>query len=155
VTTSWQAVESWAVTEPEWISIAAAQRLAGCSEPTVLKALANGELQQRTGLPRGVPSINRKSAESWAATWRAAADARAARRAVLQSHRPRSAPPDDGYEWLSTKEAAPIVNRSLAWLVDRAARDLVPHERRGNRLWWRRDQVEAMGSVRAPRETAE
>jgi hypothetical protein len=132
--------------EQEWISIAAAQRLAGCSEPTVLKAIANGHLQQRTGLPRGVPSLHRESVELWAAKWRHAAE----RKANRTARQPLSAPPDDGYEWLSTKEAAPLVHRSPAWLVDRAARGLAPHERRGNRLWWRRDQVEAMGAVRAP-----
>jgi hypothetical protein len=135
------------MTEQEWISIAAAQRVAGCSEPTVLRAIANGQLRQRTGLPRGVPSLHRESVELWAEERRVEAE----RKANLRRRRPLNAPPDDENDWLSTKEAASIVRRSPAWLVDRAARDLAPHERRGNRLWWRRDQVEAMGSVRAPR----
>jgi hypothetical protein len=132
----------------EWISIAAAQRLVGCSEPTVLRAIANGQLRQRTGLPRGVPSLHRESVELWAAKWRAEVKRKAERKANPQPSRPLTAPPDDGHDWLSTKEAAPIVHRSTQWLVDRAARGLAPHERRGNRLWWRRDQVEAMGAVR-------
>ena len=133
--------------DPEWISIAAAQRIAGCSEPTVLRAIANGQLRQRTGLPRGVPSLHRESVEMWAEERRAATAAAA--RAARQGREPLSAAPKDGQDWLTTKQAAPIVGRSPAWLVDRAARGLAPHVRKGNRLWWRRDQVEAMGSVRA------
>ncbi len=130
--------------EQEWISIAAAQRLASCSEPTVLKAIANGQLRQRTGLPRGVPSLHRQSVELWAEKRRAEAE----RKSNRQPRRPLSAPPDDGHDWLTTAEAARVVRRSQTWLVDRAARELAPHVRRGNRLWWRRDQVEAMGAIR-------
>jgi hypothetical protein len=134
------------VDESHWVSIATALEIAGCSEPTVLRAIRLGQVRQRTGLPRGVPSLERASVEEWAAQWqRERAVARSASRGLV------TAPPDDGHEWLKTKDAALIVGRSPTWLVDRAKRGLAPHARRGNRLWWRRDQVEAMGAVRAPR----
>ena len=49
----------------------------------------NGQLRQRTGLPRGVPSLHRQSVELWAEKRRAEAE----RKSKRQPRRPLSAPP--------------------------------------------------------------
>ena len=130
----------------ESISITRVMQMAGCSEPTVLRAIRLGQIDQRTGLPRGVLSLGRASAEQWADRWRARPE-----RTPQRNRRRRTAPPDDQHQWISTKEASLFVGRSPAWLFDRAGRGLAPHVRASNRLWCRRDQVQAMGAVREPR----
>lgn len=135
--------------EAEWISITEAQVLAKCSQPTVAAAIAAGEIIQRRGLPRGVPSLHHESAKEWARRWRDGRDARAA--AVDPKPESSSAPPDAEHTWLDTKTAALTIGVSPTWLVTLAAQDRAPHTHVGRRLWWRRDHVEIMAAARGLR----
>lgn len=134
----------------EWLSFAQVQELARCSEPTVIRAVAAGEIRQRRELPRGVPSLERASAETWAKSWRA----KQAHRPAPRKRRPQG-PPDLEHVWLNTPTAALVVGVAPSWLVTLAAAGRAPHTRVGRRLWWRRDHVEIMAAARAARRVRE
>ena len=91
-----------------WVSRKEVAALAGCSTPTVDRAIAQGAISVRDRpRPTAKRSLERESAERWAAQWRAK---RAIERSRVRSEAgPSSRPPDDEYVWLDTSTAALIV----------------------------------------------
>lgn len=131
-----------------WVSREEVQRLAGCTGGPVDLAIARGRIAVWPGARRrSMPSLERESAERWAREWverRRGAELRRQERAVKEP----SGPPEDGNVWLDTATAAKIVGVTENWLSAMAASSRAPVTRRGWRLWWRRDLVEAFAAAR-------
>lgn len=136
-----------------WASREEIAKLAGCSHPTVDRAITSGAIELRPA-PRttATRSLERVSAERWAAEWRRK------RRALERNARRRrsrvpSDPPDDGHVWLDTATAALVAGVSENWLRTLAASSKAPATRCGRKLWWRRDLIESFAAARVRRGT--
>ena len=131
---------------PRWVSRAQVAALAGCDLKTVHRAVTLGQIDVRPGArTRGMPSLERESAQRWATTWAADKRARAERRA----HRPPTGPPNDEHVWLDTATAAVVVGFTVPWMRRLAEMERAPATKVGQRWWWRRDLIETYGAARA------
>ncbi len=129
---------------PRWVSREKVASWAGCTHKTVDRAVRLGLIVQRTGeRTRGMPSLDRASAEAWATAWATEQQARRGRRALR-----RSGPPDDGDVWLNTATAAIITGLTVPWMRRLAEAQRAPATKVGQRWWWRRDHVEIYAAAR-------
>lgn len=130
--------------ETEWISWEAAADLTGLPVPTIEHAVRVGRIRRRPQRGR-VPTLDATSAQQWASWYR-----------DLQEHRtttgrggrlpPVPLPPG---EWLSTAEAAAVLEVGIA--TTRAMKDAGQLEahRSGKQLWFSATQVRALAAERA------
>lgn len=135
----------------DWITWAQAGAMTGLPRSRIGWAIKNGRIARRGG-SRSLPSLRRSSVEAFALEWgaeQAAVQAQKRACAKRRIERPEWAAPDDGDVWLSTAEAALVLGLTKTGVRYRADQDLIPHERRGSRLWFRRDHVEQVAAARA------
>jgi hypothetical protein len=127
----------------QWVSCLEAATTAGCSPQTILSAAKAGVIEQRH-LARGSPSLSRASVESFAAHWRQRLQEReraAARKQV-------SAPPDDGYDWLTAAQTADMLGLSRRRVDQLAKRESLPFVQAGHLRWFRRDHIDLVKRAR-------
>lgn len=138
--------------EQRWVSIAEAARIVGCGPGAVTEAADRGDIVQRNGLPRGLPSLELDSVRSYATTRAhqlgAAAGARAAAAAERRS---RNGPPDDGDVWLSPATVGLMLGISRSRVLQLARAGRLPAERVGTRWWVRRLHAEQVVAARVAR----
>ena len=60
-------------------------------------------------------------------------------------------PPNDGHVWLSASTAALVLGISRVRVCQLARADRIPHMRRRERLWFRRDLLEQYAAARVAR----
>lgn len=142
------------VERAEFVSYAAAAEIAGCSHIVVERAVAEGEIAQRSGeRHRGQPSLCIEAVQEWAVQWKeqqqVKAVARDARQAERVERRRLNQPPDTEHVWLDAKTAAIAVGVTVGGLRTMAATGRVAHERVGRRVWFRRDHLEQWLAARA------
>ena len=136
--------------QDRWASRAQVAAWAGCDLKTVDRAIKLDEIDVRPGeRTRGMPSLERESAQRWATTWAADKRAKAERRAA----RPSTGPPDDEHVWLDTATAAVVVGFTVPWMRRLAEMERAPATKVGQRWWWRRDLIEASAAARALQQT--
>ena len=130
-----------------WVSRAQVAEWAGCDLKTVHRAITLGQIEVRPGeRTRGMPSLDRESAQRWATSWAADKQARAERRSAM-------GPPDDEHVWLDTAAAAVVVGVTVPWMRRLADTQRAPATKVGQRWWWSGDLIEAYGAARAVRQT--
>lgn len=124
-----------------------AAAMAGIAVSAVGAAVRRGDLVSREQVGSAHPSLRRGDVEAWVAE-------RARRRRELEekaARPPVSAPPDDGHVWLDPITAGLVLGMSANGVRYRVERGLLPHVRRGHRVWLRRDHVEQAAAARALR----
>jgi hypothetical protein len=129
----------------EWMTYADAAPAIGCSRPTIARMVKAGAIRSKEQAWRHLPSSWRADVERVAVEW--AQERREAE--VRRRSRPASAAPDDGEVWLSVADAALVMGLSRNGVLYRVDRGLVPHVRRGVRVWLRRGHVEQAAAARA------
>lgn len=118
----------------EWITVAEAAAIVGCSRNTIDRHVEAGRIARRYPLGRKTPTLNRESVEEFAA-WRR--EKLADDESRLAERRQRTGPPDDGDDWMSCPAAAALIGVSPQYLGRVAGRGRVPATRRGARWWFR------------------
>lgn len=135
-----------------WATYAEIEKLAGCSNGTLDRAVRQGKIEVRPEpRTRATRSLERESAERWARRWRKQRGEMGRRRDRWEERAPGS-PPDDVHVWLDTPTAALVVGVTQNWLRHLARNGRAPVTRNGRRLWWRRDLLEAFAGARSAAE---
>lgn len=133
-----------------WVSYVEAARIAGCSAAMIGAAVQSGDLAHRSagrGDRGGRASIDRDSAVAFGRRRaQELADMAAAKQSLKSSY---NGPPDDGQVWLSSSVSGLILGISAGRVHQLAAADRLPHVRVGNRLWFRRRDIEQIAAARA------
>lgn len=112
--------------EAEWVTWAVATTIVGCSEPTIEKMVRAGVIVSRAA-PRGVASLQRKSVERAAKSWKADRERRELERIRSESRAlKRSDPPADGDVWLSTEVTAKALGITANRVRQRVAAGRMP-----------------------------
>jgi len=135
------AVTAYLAEEAKWITWVQAKEIIGAPRHVVESWIRDGRLRTRK-VARAKPSVERLSAEAMALEWQGIAAERDAARRRRQAAKNRSLPPDDGQEWLSTRQAAELLGCSAGWVCQRVVAETLPGIRRGHRLWLRRVDVD-------------
>lgn len=133
------------VVDPDWMTYADAEPMLGCSHTKIAAMVKAGRIRSRDQTYRAWPSL-------WRADVDRVAGELAAERAAVQkrrSARPMKAPPDDDHVWLSPAEAALVLGLTRTGVMYRAHEGLLPHVRRGRRVWFRREHIEQAAAARA------
>lgn len=122
----------------EWITVADAAAIVGCSRNTITRHVEAGQIARRHPLGRKTPTLNRESVEEFA-VWRRSKLADDEARRV--ERRQRARPPDDGHDWLSCPEAAAAMGVSPQYLGRLANQGRMAATRRGARWYFRRKDL--------------
>ena len=128
----------------EWITQAEAAKLAGCSRGVIQRYAGTGRIRRRFPRDRRTPTIERASAEEFAAWWH---QRQAADEEERYERTTRNRPPDDGDVWLALPTAALVIGVSRERLRSLAVRGGIPATRRGRRWWLRRRDVEQFAAA--------
>jgi hypothetical protein len=134
----------------DWITWTQAAVMTGLPRSRIGWAIGSGRVAKRRG-SRSLPSLRRSSVQAFAREWVAeqqAVEAQKRAEAKRRMERPDWSAPDDGKVWLSTAEAALVLGLLKTGVRYRADQSLLPVERRGLRLWFRRDHVEQAAAAR-------
>lgn len=137
----------------EWITLAEASALIGCSRHTVERYVGSGQIRRRYPRARRTPTLDRASVESFAAWWQERGREMEQRRREQRSQ--RLGPPQDGEVWLDSATAALVLGYSPQYLGRLALAERVPGYREGlgrpSRWWFRRRDIEQLAAARAKR----
>ncbi len=131
-----------------WMTYVEAMPLLECSGGAVTGLVKAGRIRSRAQVGRRLPSLCRKDVER-VAVERAEERRQAEERRAARAAPPIWSPPDDGEVWLSATEAGLVLGLTPTGMRYRADHDLIPHVRRGRRVWFRRDHVEQAAAARA------
>ena len=131
-----------------WVSRMEAARIAGVAHTTIGRYVELGVIVRRPG-HRGLPSLSRRSVESFAEWWAARREAEGLRREAVRARRAEAEPPRDGEVWLDTRTAALVLGVSPVRVRQLIEEDRLPALNRGGRWWLRRCDVEQIAAVRA------
>lgn len=147
-------IERFLAERAEWMPIEDAAVLAGVTTTRIRRAITEGRVEQRVGV-HGLPTLSRASVEAFVPVAReerrlAARRTRAAARRAAE-RRARSAPPDDVHTWLTTAQAGHLLGVSRSRVGQLIEVDLLPHERRGHRVWIREDLLRLVINARTAR----
>lgn len=127
--------------EAKWITWVEAKEVIGAPRHIVESWIRDGRLRTRK-VARAKPSVERLSAKALALEWQGIVAERRAAKQQRQEAKARSRAPEDGQEWLSTREAAELLGCSRNWVRERVIAEKLPGIRRGRRIWLRRIDVE-------------
>lgn len=119
----------------EWITVAEAAAIVGCSRNTISRHVEAGRIKRRYPLGRKTATLDRRSVEEFAEWYRRQAAEAEARRV---ERRQRTGPPDEEGDWLTCPAAARMIGVSPQYLGRIAGRGRVSAARRGARWWFRR-----------------
>lgn len=125
----------------EWITVAEAAVIVGCSRNTIDRHVTAGRIERRYPLGRKTPTLSRASVEEFAEWYRLQAAEAEARRV---ERRQRTGPPGGGDDWMSCPAAASVIGVSPQYLGRMARRGRVLAMRRGARWWFRRRDLQAV-----------
>jgi hypothetical protein len=138
----------------EWVTIPQAMQMVGCNEGAIHRAIARGEVEQRT-MPKRYPSLRRSSVAQFAESYQRGHAAQQKQLLAEQTARDERArlqePPasPNGEVWLDRNTAALVLGMSSSGLSSLAARDRVPATQVGKRLWFERGNIERLRAARA------
>jgi len=134
-----------------WVSWPEAAQIANCTVSTIEHYARVGRIEKRPR--RGArPTLRRDSVIEFAA-WRAARAERLARKRADQDERRQQAPPGEG--WVTTSQAAEILDLSMAMVNVLAKQGRVPTIMKSRRHWLQRHDVEALAEARQAQNAAE
>ena len=128
-----------------WVSWIEATAIVGCPRSRVERAVRDGTVESRPQAWRTLPSIRRTTLDTLIVVYEEEQRTLRDRR----NRRPAMAPPDDDHVWLTTAETALILGITQPGVRYRVKNDLIPHMRRGRRVWFRRDHVEQAAAAQA------
>lgn len=134
--------------ESEWVSWSEAERIVGCSEPTVQRLVESGAIVTRQA-PRGVASLERASVLRAADTWRSEQERRQQDRESRANAPGRSKAPSGGDVWVPTAVAAMALGVTPNRIRQLVADGRLPATKKATKLWFRRRDVEIAAAARA------